>query len=76
MESCVRSCSPCASASADPHMECGEQRIGTAAGQVFLRPPRFMLRNLVDLSQNAADGTSSLLGTPVVALYAAMTFVM
>ena len=35
-----------------------------------------MLRNLMDLSQNTADGINSLLGTPVVSLYAAMTFVM
>lgn len=36
-----------------------------------------MLRNLVGLSQNAAaDGISSMLGTKVVALYAAMTYVM
>lgn len=45
--------------------------------QVFMRPPRIMLRSLVELSQNNAQGMlPSLLGTRVTALYAAMTFAM
>ena len=42
-----------------------------------MRPPRIMLRNLVDLSlENAQDSLSSLLGMRVTALYACMTFAM
>ena len=45
------------------------------AAQVFMRPPRIMLRSLVDLSLDSAQG-SSLLGTSVTALHACMTFAM
>ena len=42
-----------------------------------MRPPRIMLRNLVDLSLGEANGsTSSLLGPSVTALHASMTFAM
>ena len=45
--------------------------------QVFMRPPRIMLRNLVGLNQDNAKGMlPSLLGTRVTALYAATTFAM
>lgn len=45
--------------------------------QVFLRPPRQMLRNLIELSEASAHGTGGMmLHVPVVALYAAMTFAM
>ena len=42
-----------------------------------MRPPRIMLRSLVDLSLESAQGSlPSLLGTRVTALYACMTFAM
>ncbi len=42
-----------------------------------MRPPRIMLRNLVDLSLEGAQGSqTSLLEPQVTALYACMTFAM
>ncbi|KAK9915224.1 hypothetical protein WJX75_006445 [Coccomyxa subellipsoidea] len=46
-------------------------------GQVFMRPPRLMLRNLVGLSQGSAHGLGrSLVDAPTAALYGALTFAM
>ena len=48
-----------------------------SSAQVFMRPPRIMLRNLVNLSLGDAGGSiTSLLGTSVTALHACMTFAM
>ena len=45
--------------------------------QVFLRPPRLMLRNLINLSmESASGGPGVLLDVPVTALYCTMTFAM
>ena len=45
--------------------------------QVFLRPPRLMLRNLIELSETSVHGSGGMmLHVPVIALYAATTFAM
>jgi hypothetical protein len=45
--------------------------------QVFMRPPRLMLRNLIDLSEESTRGSyPPMLDVQVTALYSAMTFAM
>ncbi len=53
------------------------KRCKLLCAQVFMRPPRLMLRNLVGLSQGSARGLGrSLLDAPTAALYGALTFAM